>query len=316
MKEKLGKAIQDLQKIYFDLEHGAETPEKLVLKSQFERAMSGELTTEEMDKIFSDTYDKIESGLYAITPIPYLSLEGVKNSGTKSESGILQDIIKNAKTVSEIQPPRINHILFHCSNGPNDFPKGGIDFSDPKKEVMINKEGKMFEIPKLQSPNPWIKSFSYEGKQLKEAMEKISQSLNTLNQNKMEKKIIGYTLDDEKYREAVERICAIVHSGPKWANEGFLHENTNNVSLLKRLGLIQTWFNPVYEKTITLPEIGGYQGEEEYTKIKYGCKKVQKDVLIEMSELGITSFNLKVDGKKIKVSKAQTKQLFEYVNKK
>jgi hypothetical protein len=66
----------------------------------------------------------------------------------------------------------------------------------------------------------------------------------------------------------------------------------------------------------TLPEINGYQGVDNGGGyIEYGCFCVDKDFIMSMESINITSFNLKVDGEKIKVSKAQTKQLFNYLKK-
>ncbi len=101
----------------------------------------------------------------------------------------------------------------------------------------------------------------------------------------MEKKIVGYTLVKEQYRNASEQIM----------NTRYASRQENRVTVsscidsLKVAGVLDLWFSPIYEDVIPKIEIRGYLGE--FTKdskfgqdeIKFGCQKYSKDFILKLN---------------------------------
>lgn len=94
----------------------------------------------------------------------------------------------------------------------------------------------------------------------------------------LEKEIIGYTINDEKYSKIIGRLAGITvdvlltpdENGCHFAKGSFIYNTVVEYGLLDKC-------TPVFKETkISLPNIKGYEGVDEGDEIKYGCAKLSK----------------------------------------
>lgn len=106
-----------------------------------------------------------------------------------------------------------------------------------------------------------------------------------LKEEIMEKKIIGYKLVKTEFRDAVRAIV----TDKKWFDSHFDnisevgnfgnidgHLEYNEIYIeIKNAGVLDLWFEPIYEEEVQLPIINGYKGEmsgDRHTHVvTYGC---------------------------------------------
>jgi len=133
----------------------------------------------------------------------------------------------------------------------------------------------------------------------------------------MKKKLIGYTLkpECEQYREAALKV---IHSRSLYLEnrEGYncIPKNGSNVPKLKQAGVLDLWFEPVYEEIIPkLPVIGGYS-PKNVTKntVYYGCRCVSFDTIEDLLSLGVKSLAVEGGGDYIIVTKEHLEQIEKY----
>jgi len=86
------------------------------------------------------------------------------------------------------------------------------------------------------------------------------------------------------------------------------------IEKFKQAGVLDLWFDPIYDEGFKLPEIGGYKGEFVKNKIfgdsvRYGCHTIKVDLLADLLE---TSFeSIKIEG--VTVTREKIKQIVEYI---
>lgn len=94
----------------------------------------------------------------------------------------------------------------------------------------------------------------------------------------LEKEIIGYTINDEKYAKIIGRLAGITV-------DMLLTPNDDGCHFVKDYGIYKIVVEydlldkctPVFKNTkISLPIIKGYEGVDEGDEIKYGCAKLSK----------------------------------------
>jgi hypothetical protein len=106
-----------------------------------------------------------------------------------------------------------------------------------------------------------------------------------------EKKIIGYKLKEqyEKYEKIVLKLLNISENRNlhtinddkyDFSNGSIMHKE------IKQAGVLDLWFDPVYEEKKELPKINGYEGN--YSKIngtiEYGCVQFKIENLVDLWE--------------------------------
>lgn len=105
----------------------------------------------------------------------------------------------------------------------------------------------------------------------------------------LKKEIIGYKLKEEfkHYEKAAKSIAGIERF---MSGEWHFTYDSPTYGEIKKAGVLDLWFNPVYEETKTLPKINGYEGTKlNNSTVKYGCAELDIDALrslIQCSELG------------------------------
>jgi hypothetical protein len=126
------------------------------------------------------------------------------------------------------------------------------------------------------------------------------------------KPVIGYKLTKNEYREVVAVLLSksaenTMTANPKWFEENFdknLKEYGFNFSsdkknvpcrILEKAGVLNLWFEPVYEFAPKLPEIKGkdgvmYKGIYENGQLIYGCARLNVDWFKSSPNRGIGSF--------------------------
>lgn len=121
-------------------------------------------------------------------------------------------------------------------------------------------------------------SFNNEDNELEITFEQFKQKY----LNMEEKKIIGYKLTKPEYNDVAIKIAKI--ENPSWSGfkeNNFLKSNEKcrdylgYVENLKKAGVLDLWFEAVYEEEVQLPIINGYKGEisgDRHTHVvTYGC---------------------------------------------
>jgi hypothetical protein len=89
-----------------------------------------------------------------------------------------------------------------------------------------------------------------------------------------EKEIIGYKLKEDcnQYKEAIKKLVDITCLTIELEN---LDINVHNSSIpkLKKAGVLDLWYEPVYKSKLSLPKINDYDGKmsESNSKVIYGC---------------------------------------------
>ena len=94
----------------------------------------------------------------------------------------------------------------------------------------------------------------------------------------LEKEIIGYTINDEKYAKIIAKLVGVAVDMLLVPNENGCHfvKNYMIYDTVVEYGLLDKC-TPVFKKTeITLPKIKGLEGVDEGDEIKYGCARLSK----------------------------------------
>ncbi len=109
-----------------------------------------------------------------------------------------------------------------------------------------------------------------------------------------DKKLIGYKLKESclDYADAVLEIEGGYSIGTAIKNGQILGVGRSGEEKLKKAGVLDLWFEKVYEEEPKLPKIGCRKGEETERHIKYGDKNLSKKTLKQMERVGIVSIVL------------------------
>jgi len=95
-----------------------------------------------------------------------------------------------------------------------------------------------------------------------------------LKEETMEKKIIGYKLIKPEYKKAAQEIIGLRVNWEIGKSFTEVMENKPSsyyIEKLTEVGVLDLWFEPIYEEEIKLPTINTYEGEIVGKTIKYGC---------------------------------------------
>lgn len=133
----------------------------------------------------------------------------------------------------------------------------------------------------------------------------------------MKKEIIGYKLKEEfkHYEKAAKSIAGIERF---MGGEYHFIYDSPTYGEIKKAGVLDLWFNPVYEETKTFPKINGYEGIKlNDSTVKYGCAELNIDALrslIQCSELGSSNRTIHsvISSNGETVTIEQIKQIVEY----
>lgn len=145
--------------------------------------------------------------------------------------------------------------------------------------------GKLFEVC-MTSDKVW---WSYDAvfvTNLKEYKEITFEQFQkyVLKQSCMEKEIIGYNLINSKFENAALALCVI---GNKFGRPLGLKAdvlNKENINALKEAGVLDIWFEPVYDSLIPDITIKGYKGEFFDDYVKFGCAEIESKFFVDIYE--------------------------------
>lgn len=126
----------------------------------------------------------------------------------------------------------------------------------------------------------------------------------TINQIKelsmRDKKIIGYKLVKKEYSKAAVEIENFIHTGYGNILERTfnIQEHLSAINNWKKAGVLDLWFEPVYQAKYELPVLFGYKGVSKIDTIEYGCQIINKKYVQQLySALAQSDFtNPKFDG--------------------
>jgi hypothetical protein len=139
-----------------------------------------------------------------------------------------------------------------------------------------------------------------------------------------DKEIIGYKLIKPEYENAAIKIVAM--DLPLTVDRIKPKTSENNSTLmydrLKKAGVLELWFKPVYKETKKLPKINGYEGKVENEFVVYGnnCAKFHKQFFKNLSTVneGNNWGNRKVKSIKldsgVEITIEQVKQIVDFLN--
>lgn len=102
---------------------------------------------------------------------------------------------------------------------------------------------------------------------------------------KEEKEIIGYKLksDYKGCRDAALKLCNTIAN---WENSLMIYDisvkQKNYISKLTEAGVLDLWFEPVYEEITPQITINGYKGEFFDDYVKFGCAQIDKRFIIRI----------------------------------
>jgi len=142
-----------------------------------------------------------------------------------------------------------------------------------------------------------------------------------MKKGETKKVIIGYKLKDdcEKYSKSASKIApGSAYLRGDHSKNYFPYIGTTKIQL-SEAGVLDLWFEPVYEKDLELPKIGTYKVEDKGDKVKYGCMEFKvKDIkglhgMMDMYK--ISDFTIDVDGG-IEVTADEVKQIVKYYDEK
>ena len=105
---------------------------------------------------------------------------------------------------------------------------------------------------------------------------------NVLKQDDMEKKIIGYNLINPEFEDAYLALCPIGnYPGRNMGLEADVLRKENIIAL-KKAGVLDLWFEPVYEEEYPNITINGYKGEFFNDYVKFGCAEIESKLFIAL----------------------------------
>ena len=139
------------------------------------------------------------------------------------------------------------------------------------------------------------------------------------------KKIIGYKLIKPEYETAVLKLVNSSYDKLDTDKRGYdLYQDGCFIQMIKNAGVLDLWFEPVYEEKKKLPTINGHEGKIVGNFIIYGsnCAKFHKDFfrhLNTINDYNITG-NRKIESitlgtTQVKITMYQVKQIVEFLNK-
>lgn len=96
-----------------------------------------------------------------------------------------------------------------------------------------------------------------------------------------EKKVIGYNLKKVEYKKAAESILGV----PFNKETPGLVTVDRCIQDLKKAGVLDLWFEPIYEKSHPDITINGYKGEFFNWGVKFGCAEIHCNVFVELNKL-------------------------------
>lgn len=134
-----------------------------------------------------------------------------------------------------------------------------------------------------------------------------------------DKKIIGYKLIKPEYNSVAIDITDMKNK--HW--EGFIKDDfykknsfcinyDGYVENLKAAGVLDIWFEPVYEEEFKLPKINGYEGNLKNNKLTYGCAHLSKKWFNSSNNRHIKSMVLSSG---VEINENEMNQIREYLNK-
>jgi hypothetical protein len=137
-------------------------------------------------------------------------------------------------------------------------------------------------------------------------------------ENKMENKLIGYKLKTD-YIKCADAVLKLVGQDIK-TNYILDITLTESVEALKNLGILDLWFEEVYETVKSLPTINGYKGQKvDANSVKYGCVTINVSDLHDIASVEqiastrtITSIKLSSG---VEITMEQIKGIIDYFKK-
>jgi hypothetical protein len=133
------------------------------------------------------------------------------------------------------------------------------------------------------------------------------------------KKIIGYRLIKPEYLVPVRRIliCDPIHDKAPIGNIATNHD----INLLKKAGVLELWFQPVFEDIIELPTINKYEGVIDGDFIVYGCAKFHPSFFKNLYNVNLSNSTgnkkikfIKLDSD-VEITIEEVEQIVKYLNK-
>ena len=139
----------------------------------------------------------------------------------------------------------------------------------------------------------------------------------------VEKKIMGYKLKDNclQYFDAVDTIAGEFGNREQITIEGY----PVVIKRLEEAGVLDLWFEPIYEQEYPDIIINGRKGEFFNDYVKFGCAEIGKELFIQINKLILARFDCGISNKEIEsvtigagtFTKEQIKQIAGYyLNKK
>jgi hypothetical protein len=137
-------------------------------------------------------------------------------------------------------------------------------------------------------------------------------------ENEIEKKLIGYKLKTD-YIKCADAVLKLVGQDIK-TNYILDITLTESVEALKNLGILNLWFEEVYETVKSLPTINGYKGQKvDANSVKYGCVTIMVSDLHDIASVEqiastrtITSIKLSSG---VEITMEQIKGIIDYFKK-
>ena len=140
-----------------------------------------------------------------------------------------------------------------------------------------------------------------------------------------DKKIIGYKLKDDayKYEEAAAKILNDNKLSLTWVNDRFIFGRYSAAEKeFRKAGVLDLWFEPVYEEEKQLPDIVGYKGKVIGDKLKYGCAEISISALeaifnaykIDFPNVGNRNIKSITLDSNIVINIEQIKQILDYID--
>jgi hypothetical protein len=125
--------------------------------------------------------------------------------------------------------------------------------------------------------------------------------------------IIGYKLVKLEYKEAALKIANLVDWGVSFRDKTVDAYNPQTIAKLKKAGVLDLWFEPVYAPKYSLPKINGKQCVDNGNKtITCGCTTKSFDWILGVEY----AMGEEIDISGTKVSDKEIKQIVEYINNK
>ena len=159
----------------------------------------------------------------------------------------------------------------------------------------------------------------YDGQTLNQYFRKATKEEIIKHFAKMNKetRIIGYKLVKPEYAGAALKIAnrlvnSVVHITSECLNNIEIKKRAVSISNLKKAGVLDLWFEPVYEKEYKLPKINGYEGKLEGSLVVYGCVEITPAVFEKMGSRLIKTLTFDSG---VTITEQEMNQIREYLSK-